>query len=219
MKAGLQPGAMMAVLAQFSQDDLVTRRRLRRAAALLSGGATFASSLAPVMPEDDRLAVEVAEKAGRLDDTLLSRAKMHYDRHLHRLKQLVTWFNISTMVAIAVVCFGLVMTVAWPALSLMGGTKNPLGSLGLGGQDFASPSAPPPARRAPGLSPEEEKTRAFNEEHGARVSGFIRSRGAQPQGGETAGQPEEREPAKPKKLQPKIGFGSPTPIQPTKIGN
>lgn len=221
LKAGLQPGAMMAVLAQFSQDDLITRRRLRRAAALLSGGESFARSVAPLMPEEDRLAVEIAEKAGRLDDTLLSRAKLHYDRHLHRLKMLVTAFNISTMVAIAAVCFGLILTVAWPAVSMMAGTKDVLKSLGLGVQETAAPQRPAAAPRkagAPQLSLEELRTKAFNEDYGKKVTNYIQQYGA-PSGGAKAGDaPAEPEPQR-KKLQGKVKFGKASSIQPTSIGD
>lgn len=220
MKAGLQPGAMMAVLAQFSQDDLITRRRLKRAAALLSGGETFARSMAPLLPEDDRLAVEVAEKAGRLDDTLLSRAKMHYDRHLHRLKQLVTWFNISTMLAIGAVCFGLVFTVAWPALSMMKGTKEILKTLSPGGGESAVPALPAGAPRKtaqPGLSAEELKTRAFNAAYGGKISELMNG-GAQPKkSGKAAASAEEDKPPK-KKLKGRVRFGGPTSIQPGSLG-
>lgn len=222
MKAGLQPGAMMAVLAQFSQDDLITRRRLKRAAALLSGGETFARSMAPVMPEDDRLSVEVAEKAGRLDDTLLSRAKLHYDRHLHRLKQLVTWFNISTMVAIGAVCFGLVLTVAWPALSMMAGTRDVVKSLGLGAQESSAPARPAPMRRKtaqPGLSLEELKTRAFNEAYGKKISELLNSGGSKPAAPKKDAGPAGEEQRQPKKkLKGKVRFGAPTSIQPGSLG-
>lgn len=221
MKAGLQPGAMMAVLAQFAQDDLITRSRLRRAAARLSAGDTFARSMAPLLPEDDRLAVEVAEKAGRLDDTLLSRAKMHYDRHLHRLKQLVTWFNISTMLAIGAVCFGLVFTVAWPALSMMKGTKEILKTLSPGGGGPAVPALPAGAPRKaaqPGLSVEELKTRAFNAAYGKKISELVNQGGAEPSKAKKAAAPAEEEQQPKKKLKGRVRFGGPTSIQPGSLG-
>lgn len=223
MKAGLQPGAMMDVLLQFSEDDLVTRRRLKRAAALMAAGQAFAPSVAPLLPEDDRHSVEIAEKAGRLDDTLLSRGKLHYDRHVHRLKLLVTAFNISTLAAIAVICFGLVLTAAWPAVSMMAGTKDVLGNLGLGAERPAAPAAPagrPRKAAQPGLSLEEMKTRAFNEDYAKKVSGFIKQYGAAPAQG--AGGTAEEAPAESqqkKKLQGKVRFGSSrTSIEPTRIG-
>lgn len=221
MKAGLQPGAMMDVLLQFSQDDLLTRRRLKRAAALMSAGQGFAPSLAPLLPEEDRHPVEIAEKAGRLDDTLLSRGKLHYDRHVHHLKLLVTAFNLSTLAAIAAICFGLVLTVAWPAVSMMTGTKDVLRSLGLGAGQTAAPAAParqPRKAAQPELSLEEMKTRAFNEDYAKKVSNFIKQYGAAPAPG-TAQEaaPAEQQPKK--KLQGKVKFGSsPTSIEPTGIG-
>ncbi|MHB0996133.1 MAG: type II secretion system F family protein [Elusimicrobiales bacterium] len=221
MKAGLQTGAMMDVLAQFSQDDLLTRRRLRRAAARMSAGDGFAASMAPLLPADDRHPVEIAEKAGRLDDTLLGRGKLHYDRHVHRLKLLVTAFNISTLAAIAAICFGLVLTVAWPAVAMMAGAQNVLKSLGLGEGQTSAPAAPGrPARRTaqPKLSLEEMKTRSFNEDYGKKVSNFIRQYGAAAPGEAKEAAPAEEPPPK-KKLQGKVKFGSsPTSIEPTSIG-
>lgn len=221
MKAGLQPGAMMDVLLQFSADDLLTRRRLKRAAALMSAGQGFAYSVAPLLPEEDRHSVEVAEKAGRLDDTLLSRGKLHYDRHVHRLKMLVTAFNISTLAAIAAICFGLVLTVAWPAVSMMAGTKNVLKGLGLdAGAPAAGPAAAPRKAPAQDMSPEQLKTKTFNEDYGKKVSEFIKQYGAAPAEGAsgTAGEPAPEEPQK-KRLQGKVKFGaSPTSIEPTRIG-
>lgn len=222
MKAGLQTGAMMEVLEQFSQDDLLTRRRLRRAAVLLAGGESFARSVAALMPEEDRHAVEVAEKAGRLDDTLLSRAKLHYDRHLHRLKLLVTAFNLSTLVGIALVSFGLILTIAWPAVSMMSGTKDVLKSLGLSAQESPAPQARPAAPRkakAPPLSLEELKNKAFNDEHGRKITDFIKQYGSTEKT-EKPGEAAAQEPQPRKKLEGKVGFrkASPTSIKPTDIG-
>ncbi len=226
LKAGLPLGAMMEVLLQFSEDDLITRRRLRRSSQMLAAGAGFAESTAGLMQEADRHAIEIAEKAGRLDDTILSRAKLHYDRHLHRLKQLVTAFNISTMAAIALLCFGLVMTVAWPAISVLGGTKNAMQSLGLTGQGAGSgPAQPGGAPRtgaqAPGAEP--PGTDLFNEKYGGKVSDFIRQYGKIPGQGEGSGGGKTAGPAK-KKLGPvvpvrKIQFNQaqPTTIQPSNI--
>jgi len=221
LKAGLPLGAMMDVLAQFSQDDLITKRRLRRAAALLAGGTGFAESVAPLLQEDDRRALEIAEKAGRLDDTILARAKLHYDRHLHRMKLLVTGFNISTMVAIALVCFALILTVAWPAVSVLGGTQNALQSLGLASPDAAAGQTPPSKRpSAPG--PENSGTRSFNDKYGQKAAEFLKQYGApaQGQGGGQAGS------AGKKKLGPvapigKIQFNKsgPASIQPSDISS
>ncbi|MDA8130099.1 MAG: type II secretion system F family protein [Elusimicrobia bacterium] len=164
MKAGLRPGALMDVLLQFSEDDLVTKGRLKLAAAELAGGTGFARSVAAVMQKDDRTAAELAEKAGRLDDTLLSRARLHYDRHLHRMDMLLKAFNLSTLAAIAAVCFGLILTVIWPAVSALGGAKDPLKALR---------PEPAPAASQRALTPEEENTAAFNSVQGKRVAGMM----------------------------------------------
>jgi type II secretory pathway component PulF len=205
MKAGLAPGAMMDILLQFSQDDLVTRRRLRRAAEMLSGGTSFARSVADIMQEDDRQAMEIAEKAGRLDDTLLSRAKLHYDRHLHRMKLLVTAFNISTLVAIALVCFALIVSVIWPAVSVLGGGQNPL-------QALDTPAEGQPPRK---LTPEEARTKSFNEKQGGKVMNFMNEYGAVParSGRSASKSPAAMTPMKKMQFKP----GSATNIQPSNI--
>ncbi len=226
LKAGLPLSAMTEVLVQFSQDDLITRRRLRRAAELLSGGTGFSESLAPLMQEDDRHAMEIAEKAGRLDDTMLARAKLHYDRHLHRMKILVTWFNISTLVAIAIVCFALILTVAWPAISVMRGMKDPQ-TLGLSTPGDGGGQAPPVnsggarRRKAAPLPPEVLKTKLFNEKYGRKAMEFMQQYGKPP--GQTSGGGRTESPA-PKKLVPvspigklQIGKTEPTSIQPSSI--
>lgn len=207
LKAGLPASAMMEVLLQFSQDDLVTKSRLRRAAALLAGGTGFAESVAPLMQEDDRRALEIAEKAGRLDETFLARAKLHYDRHLHQLKLLATAFNIATLIAIALVCFGLVLTVAWPAVSVMRGNKDPLRGLGLSD---------------PGAQPADEKTSSFNEKYGRRAAEFMQQYGKTP-ASEAGGGAQSKKPAR-KTLAPvapidKIQFNrtEPASIRPSKI--
>lgn len=210
LKAGLPLSAMTEVLVQFSQDDLITKYRLRRAAELLSGGTGFSESVAPLMQEDDRHAMEIAEKAGRLDDTMLARAKLHYDRHLHRMKILVTWFNISTMVAIAVVCFALILTVAWPAISVMRGTKDPLQTLGLstpgegGAQSLPANSGGARRKKAAPLSPEVLKTKLFNEKYGRKAVEFMQEYGKVP--AQASGAAQTESPA-PKKLVPVSSSG------------
>ncbi len=206
MKAGLLPGAMLDVLLQFSEDDLVTRGRLKRAAGELAGGAGFARSVAAVMQEDDRTAAELAEKAGRLDDTLLSRARLHYDRHLHRVELLMKAFNLSTLAAIAAVCFGLILTVIWPAVSALGGAKDPLKALRAG---------PEPAASQRALTPEEERTAAFNSVQGGKVAGMMTGGKYGNEGG--GGTKEKRKKLAPVVPMKGVGFGggSPTDISPT----
>ncbi len=164
-KAGVSLGAMMDILRQFSMDDLVSRGRFARAAEKVAGGAGFAESVAPLVPEEDRHSLEVAEKAGRLDDTLMARGRLHYDMHLHRMEMLVTAFNIATLGGLALATFALMAALVWPVLSALGGSgralKNVLPSLELG----ASPSGTKAVPETP--------SGRFNRLQGGKVSGFI----------------------------------------------
>ncbi|HNW43668.1 MAG TPA: type II secretion system F family protein [Elusimicrobiales bacterium] len=227
LKAGLLPGAMMEILLQFSQDDLITRRRLLRASGLMANGGGFAESAADLMQEDDRHALEIAEKSGRLAETFLNRAKLHYERHLHRLKLLVTAFNITTLVAIALVCFGLVLTAVWPAISVLSGGGDALRGLGL-----TAPAAPPPPAQpaggappetAPSLTPQEIRTRSFNRKHGGEIMDLMQRYGKAPAPAADGGAAQEKPKPAPK-LAPvapmktiQFNRAAPTDIQPTKI--
>ncbi len=205
LKAGLPTGAMMEVLLQFSREDLVTRRRLRRASGLLAGGAGFTESISGLLQQDDRRAMEIAEKAGRLDDTMLARGKLHYDRHLHRLKLLVTGFNISTMVAIAMVCFGLILTVAWPALSVMGGAKDTLRGI----REAEN------GRTAP-LSAEDARTGTFNEKYAREAADLLQNGKNAAQGRAAKNGRKKLAPAAPiSRIQ--LKKAAPTSIQPSNI--
>jgi len=231
LRAGLPLGSMMEVLLQFSQDDLITRRRLRRASEMLSKGVSFSESVSSLMQEDDRHAMEIAEKAGRLETTMLARARLHYDRHLHRMKSLVTWFNISTMVAIALVCFALILTVAWPAISVMRGNKDPLRTLGLstpgeGESRLPANGGGPRRKKAAPLSLEDAKTKFFNEKYGQKAAELLKQYGkapAQEQGSGAAGQKKKAPRKTLNRAAPmgKIQFNSaqPTSIQPTNINS
>jgi len=172
LKAGIGPGAMMDVLLQFSQDDPVVHRRFLRVSAMFSGGKSFSESLGGGIPADDLHSLEIAEKAGRLDETLLRLGKNHYDRHLHRLKLLVTGFRISAMVTIALLSFGLFLVLMRPVLSLLTGTQgfapDPRGLTTPSGQ------APSPAGVSGGLQlPNSyvvgDPTALFNKASGKRV--------------------------------------------------
>jgi len=230
LKAGLPLGSMMEVLLQFSRDDLVTRRRLHRASEMLAKGVSFSESVSGLMQEDDRRAMEIAEKAGRLELTMLARAKLHYDRHLHRMKVLATWFNISTAVAIALVCFALILTVAWPAISVMKGTKDPLRTLGLstpgegGGRTLPANSGGARRKKAPPLSLEDAKTKFFNEKYGQKAAEFMKQYGEAPaRTKEAGGQTNKSSRKKLDRAAPigKIRFNSaqPTSIQPSDINS
>jgi type II secretory pathway component PulF len=123
LKAGIPFGTMMDVMTQFFQDDPVTRRHFQRASAMLSKGTSFCESVGGCLPPEDRRSLEIAEKSGRLDEALLRLGKTHYDLHSHRLKLLATGFKISATVALAPVCFGLIMALLWPVLSSLSQVK------------------------------------------------------------------------------------------------
>lgn len=171
-KAGLAPGAMMDVMLQFSQDDPVTRRRFSRAAAMLSSGKSFAESLGPGLPGDDLRSLEIAERAGRLDETLLRLGKVHYDRHLHRLKLLMTGFKITSMVAIAALTFLVIAILIRPVMRVV------MGAGILPAQQAAG--TPSERTRSPGSGQapaDTHMTKApetlFNQVYGKKVSNLI----------------------------------------------
>jgi type II secretory pathway component PulF len=231
-KAGVPLSTLMDVLLQFSQDDPVTRRRFLRAAAMLNEGISFAGSLGGWIPEEDRGAMEIAEKSGRLEETLLRLGKAHYDLHLHRLKVLTTGFTITATVALAPVCFGLILAILQPVLAIMKGATN----LSTGGGSFGAAAPLTPAQDASGVSrsaPEEEKaadskTALFNKLHGQAITGFMKEHSPLPgKARDGAAAPEKQESSEPaKKLapMPKIKkFQSksiaPTSIEPTDLNS
>ncbi|MCM2266258.1 MAG: type II secretion system F family protein [Elusimicrobiales bacterium] len=174
-KAGLPLGSMLSILQQFSQDDFISRRRFFKAEELAAAGRGFTESLAALVPQEDRHSLEVAEKAGRLDDTLLCRGKVHYDLHLHRLKLLVTAFNISTLAGLAVLAFGLIVAMIWPVLAVLGGGER---TLPLSPERPAVKSGQ--AQTEPGKSAAAAATRLFNERQGGKISGLIQEKSAGP---------------------------------------
>lgn len=190
MKAGLRPGAMLEALARFAADDLITGRRVRLAAAAVSGGTGLAAALGPLMSEEDRAPLEIAEKAGRLDESLLARARLHRERHLDRLKKLASWFKLGAAAAAAAVCFALALAVAWPALSLLSGAAGQV------------PSAAPEGAGG-AAAPADLRNSEFNEREAAKVTGLMEKGG-------TGGKNEKPR----KRLRGKVEFGQPTPIGP-----
>ncbi|HOI42343.1 MAG TPA: type II secretion system F family protein [Elusimicrobiales bacterium] len=185
MKAGLPLSALMDVLGQFSEDDPLTRRRLARAAELVSSGAGFAASVEPVMPSDDRRGLEMAEKTGRLGETLLRLGKAACEKHLHRLKVLVASFRIAVLLALAPICFLLIFMLLRPVLALLRGEGGAFGS-----RPAAGSSALPGWERRDGgwerageaggggAAAAEDETARFNREQGGKVADFIRTRSA-----------------------------------------
>lgn len=218
LKAGLPLGAMMDVLAQFAADDPLTRRRFARAAAMVSAGRGLAESMEPLMPPADRPALEMAEKTGRLDETLLRLGRAARDRHMHRLKVSMAVFKLAVLAALAPLCFLLIYMLLRPVL----------GSLKGAGEGFVAPpvmdSSALPGGEAhygggPGPvpaegSPAEDETARFNREQGGKIAGFIRTHSPAAESGGTM-----------PRLKSSIGGGSggtsglsgPTQIKPTEI--
>ncbi|MDT8285704.1 MAG: type II secretion system F family protein, partial [Elusimicrobiales bacterium] len=182
LKAGLPLGAMMEVLDQFAADDPLTRRRFARAAELVSSGRGFAESVAPVMPAEDRPGLEMAEKTGRLDETLLRLGKAAYDRHMHRLRVAMSVFKIAVIAALAPLCFFLVYMLLRPVLGILRGAGGALtappviDSPALPGPEAANNPVPEPSP-AETLRAEDEIAR-FNSEHGGRIADFINTNSA-----------------------------------------
>lgn len=167
LAAGLRPRQLMDILLQYFSEDPVTSRRLARAAALLSEGKGYSESLGVCLSEEDRPRLAVAEKAGRLDETLGRVAASHHDRHSHRLKQLASAFQLAAVAALAPVCFGLVMWIVMPSLSLLGGgVPAPLYHAG---PDEAGRPSPLPV---PAPVPAAERAR-FNETRARAVVGVM----------------------------------------------
>ncbi len=220
LKAGLPPGAIMAVLDQFSADDPPTRRRFARAAAMVSSGRGLAESLEPLLPPADRPGLEMAEKTGRLDETLLRLGKAAYDSHLHRLKVSMSVFKIALLIALASLCFLLIYMLLRPLPGLLKGA----------GEAFvtspgAAPSAPPGKEARPGDGPGPapaegdpagDETARFNREQGGKIADFIKTRSAA-SGESSAPMPKLKSSIGGGSGQPGTGGLSPTKIQPTEI--
>lgn len=174
MKAGLPLGAMMDVLAQFADDDPVTLRRFARAAGMVSGGRGFAESVAPLARPEDRPGLEMAEKTGRLDETLLRLGRSASERHLHRLKIAMSAFRLAVMAALAPLCFLLIYMLMSPVLGLMSGSIPTDGTA----PPFSSAPAAPRERDSSGPPAAEDATARFNREQGGKIADFINTRSA-----------------------------------------
>ena len=191
LAAGLRPRQMMEIVLQLSDDDPVDRRRLERAAAGLRDGRTFTQSLGACFPEEDLPLLDTGEKSGRLDGALGKLAKAHHERHVHRLKLLATGVQLGATVALAPVCFALVMWIIWPAFSLLSDPRTTLNAA----------AAPIPQEQ-----PASRATTAdarFNERQARDVLDYMR-----------AHDPGGKKPVPPSKLKP---MGSFKKIQPTRI--
>jgi type II secretory pathway component PulF len=140
LAAGLRPRQLMDILLQFFEDDPLNHRRFARAAVGLSQGRSFSETLAVCFPEEDRPRLVTGEKAGRLDEALGKLAKSHHERHMHRLKLTATAFQLGATIALAPVCFALVMWIIWPAFSLLSAAG--AGLAGAARETFAAPAMP-----------------------------------------------------------------------------
>ncbi|MEA3306815.1 MAG: type II secretion system F family protein [Elusimicrobiota bacterium] len=171
LKAGVPLFAMMDILLQFTQNDPIDYRHFSRMSVMVTNGKSFAESLIEFIPREDLYNLEIAEKAGRLDERLLRLGKNHYDRHLHRLKLIVSGFKISSMVVIAILTFGLLITLLRPVLSTLNGAQN----ISLKQSGFIMP----PMQTQAGVSQESplsekeqemyDKTARFNEIQGGKI--------------------------------------------------
>lgn len=209
LKAGLPLGAMMEVLGQFAEDDPLTRGRFARAAERISYGGGFAESVAPVMPAEDHPGLEMAEKTGRLDETLLRLGKAAYDRHMHRLRVAMSVFKIAVVAALAPLCFLLVYMLLRPVLGVLKGA----GAAVAAPPVMESPALPGPS--SAGTAVPEDETARFNREQGGQIADFIKTH--------SAAAAENRAPMP--RLKTSIGGGlnrpgglsGPTEIKPTEI--
>ncbi|PKM98468.1 MAG: hypothetical protein CVU79_03175 [Elusimicrobia bacterium HGW-Elusimicrobia-3] len=173
LKAGLPLGTLMEVMIQFAQDDPVDRRRFARAADLFAAGKGFTESMAPLMPEEDAQGLEMAEKAGWLDDTMLRLGKAAQARHLHRLKILTNVFKIGVIAALAPACFLLIFLMLKQVFAALGASGAGGGARAQG--ETVSYQPPPVALPAASGTDAEAETAAFNRSQGARIAGMMGS--------------------------------------------
>jgi type IV pilus assembly protein PilC len=166
--AGLRPRQLMEILQEYFREDPLVFRRLSRGAVMLTEGKSFTESVGSCLPEEDRSRVAVAEKAGRLDETLGKLAVTHRDRHLYRLKVAAGVIQMASIVALAPVCFGLTMWILSPAMAMMGAAVN---------QGTEAAGAPRKAAPLP-MPVETSAASRFNEEHAGKIVGFMREHGA-----------------------------------------
>ncbi len=168
--AGLRPRETFEVLLQTAEEDPLLRRRLARGAALLPQGAGFVECVSPSLPEEDRSRFATAEKAGRLDETLAKLAESHREKHLHRLKSAALALQLASVVALAPLCFALVMSVVWPALASLRSVGQQAAALGADPSAAASPSK---IETAAAVDSQSAAASRFNETHASHLVGFM----------------------------------------------
>lgn len=211
--AGLRPRQIMEILLQYFRDDPVTYRRLSRGALMLSQGKGFSESIGACLPLDDRPRVAVAETAGRLDEALGKLARGHRDQHLHRLKLTASAVQIASVVALAPLCFGLIMWILWPTMSMLRTAGSQLTGIGasIPGGDFP---APPPVERTGGRAtppvfhPVETAAAArFNESSARKVVDYMQSHLAGDAGSGDDARSAKKKPVPMLKLKPRPSMG------------
>lgn len=198
LAAGLRPPQIIEILLEYFRDDPITRRRLRRGATMLADGKSFSESVASCLPADDRPRLAVAETAGRLDEALGKLAVGHRDRHLHRLKLTATVVQLTSIVALAPLCFGLILWILWPTMAMLRqAVTSPGGLLPEGAPTYQLETAPavPPASAA---------ASRFNELHAPAVVGFMRDHAVEKDAGAEDGAKAPAEPKKKKMVTPKL---------------
>jgi hypothetical protein len=189
----------MEILTQCVEEDPIDRRRLVKGAALLPTGANLFECLGAVIPEEDRGRFVVAEKAGRLDETLAKLSAFHRDRHLHRLKTTTMAIQLGALVALAPAVFGLVMWIVVPAISAVGAAAMQAPML-----DSAEPG-PPKIEHAKSLDAVSARTSRFNETQAKSLVGFMQEHAVPEKSGETGdGEKPAGKPAKKKLAMPKL---------------
>lgn len=173
--AGLRPRQIMEIMLRYFRDDPLLHRRLSRGAAQMAEGKGFAESIASCLPADDRPRVAVAETAGRLDETLGRLAVEHRERHMHRLKLAASAVQLSAVVALAPICFGLIMLILWPTFSMLRTSGAQLTGLGASVPSEGFPSALPMDKTVPPVTAAASR---FNEKNAKSVVDYMQSHSA-----------------------------------------
>lgn len=166
LAAGLRPRQIMEILEDSFRHDLLTRARLSRGAERLAAGSSFFEALSRCLPSDDRDQFEVAERAGRLDETLKKLAEGHRERQLHRLKVAATGIQLASLVALAPMVAALWLSIAGTGMAAVGAAL----------QDATALAGSPSARRPlPALAPPADS--GFNERQARKVVGYMQEHG------------------------------------------
>jgi type II secretory pathway component PulF len=173
--AGLRPRQIMEILTQYFQDDPLLYRRLSRGAVLLAQGKGFTESLAPCLPPDDRARAAVAETAGRLDETLGKLAVEHRERHMHRLKMAASAVQIGAVVALAPVCFALIMCILWPTFSMLRSAGSQMSGLGASLPEGGPSGTFSPLQLEKPVRTETKAAARFNETNAKNILGFMQT--------------------------------------------